>query len=637
MNTLNEQKKRMQELMGFTYKDNSHDILSEENFKSIVVVENNLLSEQDKIVTINGKRYKVKTDVAKPYNSDKIQVTFDSGKSEIKDDKDKSKLIQSLKKVKNWMDSNPGLTKENIVVTVTAGSSNYWSNPPNKSTDATNNKNLTQKRANAGTKIIQDAASSIFKDDELKRITFVADGESGANQGPYWGDEKAKGVSFEDYKKAVKKYQYVAVKAFASGEKTIKEALPDICSKGLDTAGGTRASESNNWMTYPENQGKGKLIEFGKGIGKIKFTFNAKVIPDLFRIIYNGEEYYSQYSGKEGFISNYTNKILNSRKKGGKDILKQLNTTDKNATTTLINSLKSISKLVDKSGDKIWSSWDKKYETKQGEKTFLEILGMVNNLSKSEMYNIQDKFLEFFVEIEQSLTQYVEQPKDEKGKKVKKKKVVGKYGDSISTTDAKNWLAEEGNRKKLYYLLKTFNKLYTTERNLKKIFGFLRFKRQQEFAKDVRNLEDLRTAMNEPAKELGSLILKYQDLLKQEEELDKESSGGISREDIENTEGVNPKLRMYAAQLDDMGGVVPKIEVVGPTGSITIDKVEGVDEGYLQVWAPFGGTVWSYSIGCIGANGEKGGMSAKVGNEGEEKEEEKRAIEDFIEDDEVES
>tara|TARA_R100001509_G_scaffold164628_1_gene142952 strand:+ start:1001 stop:2650 length:1650 start_codon:yes stop_codon:yes gene_type:complete len=47
MKSLNEQKKRMQELMGFTYKDNSHDILSEENFKSIEVVENNLLSEQD--------------------------------------------------------------------------------------------------------------------------------------------------------------------------------------------------------------------------------------------------------------------------------------------------------------------------------------------------------------------------------------------------------------------------------------------------------------------------------------------------------------------------------------------------------------------------------------------------------------
>ena len=47
MKSLNEQKKRMQKLMGFTYKDNSHDILSEENFKSIEVVENNLLSEQD--------------------------------------------------------------------------------------------------------------------------------------------------------------------------------------------------------------------------------------------------------------------------------------------------------------------------------------------------------------------------------------------------------------------------------------------------------------------------------------------------------------------------------------------------------------------------------------------------------------
>ena len=47
MKSLNEQKKRMQELMGFTYKDNSHDLLSEENFESINVVENNLLTEQD--------------------------------------------------------------------------------------------------------------------------------------------------------------------------------------------------------------------------------------------------------------------------------------------------------------------------------------------------------------------------------------------------------------------------------------------------------------------------------------------------------------------------------------------------------------------------------------------------------------
>lgn len=627
MKNLNEERNRMLKLMNFDFNDNSADVLSEENFNSIEVVKTPLMEQE--IVTINGKRYKVKTDVAKPYNSDKIQVNFAAGKSEI-DGAGKSQLTQALTKVKNWMDSNPGLTKENIVVTVTAGSSNYWGKTPNKSTDATNNKTLTQKRANAGTKVIQDAASSIFKPEELKRITFVADGESGANQGPYWGDEKAKGVSFEDYKKAVKKYQYVAVKAFASGEKTIKEALPEICNKGMDTGGGTRAKESNGWMTYPQNSGQGKLIEFGKGIGKIKFSFNAKVVPDLFRIIYNGKEYYSEYGGKEGFISNYTNKILNSRKKGGKDILKQLNTTDKNATTTLVNSLKSISKMVDKSGDKVWSSLDKKYDTKQGEKTFLEILGMVNKLSEAEMKAFKDKFRGFFKEMEQTLNQYEEVDG-------KKKKVVNKYGDSISTSEAKKWLSEEGNRKKLYYLLKTFNKLYTTERNLKQIFGFLRFKRQQEFAKDVRNLENLRTAIDEPAKELGSLILKYQDLLKQEKELDKQSSGGISREDIENTEGVNPKLRMYASQLDDMDGVVPKIEVVGPTGSITIDKVEGVDEGYLQVWAPFGGTVWSYSIGCIGPNGEKGGMSADVGDGGEEKEVEKRAIEDFIEDGEVES
>ena len=32
MKSLLEEQKRMKELMGFTYKDNSHDILSEENF-----------------------------------------------------------------------------------------------------------------------------------------------------------------------------------------------------------------------------------------------------------------------------------------------------------------------------------------------------------------------------------------------------------------------------------------------------------------------------------------------------------------------------------------------------------------------------------------------------------------------------
>ena len=84
---------------------------------------------------------------------------------------------------------------------------------------------------------------------------------------------------------------------------------------------------------------------------------------------------------------------------------------------------------------------------------------------------------------------------------------------------------------------------------------------------------------------------------------------------------------MYASQLDDLSGTVPKDEVVGPMGSILIDKIEGVDTGYLQVWAPFGGTVWSYSIQCIGADGQKGGMSADVGSEGDEKEDEKREIE----------
>ena len=631
MKTLILEQKRMKELMGFTYKDNSHDILSEENFKSIKVVNNYLLSEQDTIKVINGKRYKVNTTVAKPHKGDNIEIKFASGKSDINDT---SGLLQGLKDVKTWMNNNRDLTNENIIVTVVAGSSNYWGQTP-KSTDEANNKTLTQKRANAGVKAVKEIAKTIFDKNQLSKIQFVGDGVTHANGGPYWGDEKAKGVSFEDFKKSAKQYQFVKVNAFATGEKTIKEALPDICSKGLDTAGGTRADESNGWMVYPQNGGQGKLIEFGKGIGKIKFSFDAKVVPDMFRIIYNGKEYYSEYGGKEGFISNYTNKILSARRGEGKDILKQLNTTDKNATSTLVDSLKKISLMVDKEGDKIWDSLDKTYDTKEGTKTFLEILGMANKLSEAEMSAFKNKFREFFKEIENSMNQY-EMVKDSKGREKKKLK-RNEFGSSVSSNEAKKWLSEEGNRKKLYYLLKTFNKLYTTERNLKKIFGFFKFKKQQEFAANVRKLNGLKSALNEPAKELGILIKKYQDLLKQEKELDKQSSGGITRSDIDNTEGINPKLQMYASQLDNMGGVVPKIEVVGPTGSITIDKVEGADEGYLQVWAPFGGTVWSYSIGCIGPNGEKGGMSANVGDKGEEKEQEKRAIEDFIDNDKAES
>jgi len=47
MESLNEEQRRIRELMGFTYKDNSHDVLSEENFNSIEVVENHLITEQD--------------------------------------------------------------------------------------------------------------------------------------------------------------------------------------------------------------------------------------------------------------------------------------------------------------------------------------------------------------------------------------------------------------------------------------------------------------------------------------------------------------------------------------------------------------------------------------------------------------
>jgi hypothetical protein len=626
MENLNEQRNRMLKLMNFDFNDNSADILSEENFNSIEVVKTHI-TEQDNIKIINGKRYKVNTTVADPHEGDNIEINFGAGKSDITD---KSGLIQGLKDVKTWMDKNTDLTDENIIVTVNAGSSNYWGKTP-KSTDEANNKTLTQKRANSGVKVVKEIAGDIFDKNQLSKIQFVADGETNANGGPYWGDEKAKGVSFEDFKKSAKQYQFVKVNAFASGEKTIKESLPDICNNGIDTAGGTRADESNGWKTYTENDGKGKLINFGKGIGKIKFTFDAKVVPDMFRIIYNGKEYYSQYKGNEGFISNYTRKILSARRGEGKDIFSQMKYTDRDATKVLIDSLMDISTMVDKKGDKIWSSLDKTYETKQGDKTFLEILGMANKLSDTEMNAFKDKFRGFFKEMEQSLNQYY---KDDRGRQKTKR---NKYGESISTNDAKKWLAEDGNRQKLYYLLKTFQKFDQTERNLKKIFGFLRFKRQQEFASDVRNLENLRTSINEPSKELSKLIIKYQQLMKQEEELDKTSSGGISRDDIENTVGVNPKLQMYASQLDNMDGDVPRIEVVGPTGSITIDKIEGVDEGYLQVWAPFGGTVWSYSIGCIGANGEKGGMSANVGSTSEEKEREKRAIEDFIDDGEVES
>mgnify|MGYP001460100445 CR=1 FL=1 len=49
MKSLNEEQKRMKELMGFTYKDNSHDILSEENIKRSILLNEGKLKGNSKV------------------------------------------------------------------------------------------------------------------------------------------------------------------------------------------------------------------------------------------------------------------------------------------------------------------------------------------------------------------------------------------------------------------------------------------------------------------------------------------------------------------------------------------------------------------------------------------------------------
>ena len=38
--------------------------------------------------------------------------------------------------------------------------------------------------------------------------------------------------------------------------------------------------------------------------------------------------------------------------------------------------------------------------------------------------------------------------------------------------------------------------------------------------------------------------------------------------------------------------------IVGPNGEITFNKVSGVNNMSLQVYAPIGGTVWNAKVGC---------------------------------------
>lgn len=616
MKSLNEQKKRMQELMGFTYKDNSHDILSEENFKSIEVVENNLLSEQT-IRTINGKRYEVNTDAATPYNGDKLGINFEAGKSNITPEGE-TLLANELKKLQLWLTNNKNLSEENIVVNVKAGSSNYWSRKPNKSTDATNNKNLTKKRAQAGRDVVEKLAGNIFDKNELSRISFTFDGESGANQGPYWGDvlEKNPKADYEKYKDSVKKYQYVELEAFATGKKETLKRLPEICYKPLQIEGGRRSSESTNWMVYPENGGKGMEIQMGEGIGKITFTFDAKLIPDMFRLTYNDVEYYSQYNGKSGFISSEAGRILKAKNKDLKEINKKLDAIDDSAEKKIVSSLVKIGRMVDNKGDKIWSSLDKKYETKQGEKTFLEILGMANKLSEAEMKAFKDKFRGFFKEIENNLNL---------------KNSEGGFNSTLDAGEAGKWLDKKDNRKRLYYLIKTFSKLYTTERKLSKIFGVFAFKKQNEFKKDVIALNNLQKALNEPNETLKNLVVKYEKLKQKAGEVE---IGELTQEDLENWKGKNSsKFKVYLDTIEDIKGVLPdgKDSVVGPKGTIVFDKIEGVDVGYLQVWAPLKNTIWDLGISCVDEKtGERAGVQITVGSESEEKEAIERGLEDYI-------
>ena len=534
------------------------NILSEVNRVREIMGLSVLLEQEvnpKEIRTIDGKRYEVTNTVLPPYKSGKWSATFKPGKFEGGDlQGDISGDITNLADYLN----QDRLKNQKVFVAITAGSSKSPINPKgnlaklltSKGVEP-NNAGLAELRGQTALNLVKSGLQGQIPDEIYNNIDFVVD-LSQIEKGPDFvvGKDNANDPKYTPF-------QFLSATASAQATQETLAELPEICNTSIKGKGGQGKKASKgptglSYAVYQENDGLGKKIDLGVNTeGEVTFAFTAYRIPDMFQITYGDNVYTSSGPRGEGFVSNN----FKSCEEG---------TPCHDNFTRRINTLE---KSIGTGKDRI-----EKVRTRT-RKLPNRMVGMLKYTNGLE------------IEV------------DEKGSGLIDLEWIENFFNTF-TPEKKN----------------LFKRLLTKKK---------RFKFNPKFKDGFRVYNEDGTpsdtgfggrGKNRPvsAEEVWEKINDHWiSLSDYYEEYEKERGGKVSGKEAELK-----KLKEELATLMETGSLSDYAEamtrkltrmgfpqgVIGTNGNITFDKVKGVSDAYLQVYAPLDSTAWKADVSCKDLN-----------------------------------
>ena len=389
------------------------------------------------------------------------------------------------------------------------------------------NKELAKRRSSA----IQELLANGLKTAGITNVTIP---QPTVTVGKTKWDKK-KTAGHKDYSDE----QFMNVSVEASGTKVVKQQLPDFCKKPFVPKGGGQASKGNGWKVY---KGEGWDIDMGDGEGQITLEFDAKSLPDMFEIVYNGETYRSKNpdTQEQGFVSGRFEKL-------SEDQVKDLEMTTAKNTKSLEDLQASIKKY----------GYDRPVVMGNQKRT----------IQISNWFPLSDRVVLNF-------------GWEEKG-------------------ESETYALDANNESDLQW----FKDFYTKFPNEK---DFIRFKGDgtREMGRKAAGLSKKET------KGLWSLISSKYKRVQQRPKKVKKEMEKLKDEILSDSTEITYNKKYGGNYSQFIKSMDQKIKIagfsegiVGPNGQITFNKVSGVNNMSLQVYAPIGGTVWDAKVGCKASSG----------------------------------
>ena len=513
-----------------------------------------IIYEQDsEIINQDGKRFERTVSGVPPYESDNWRAEFASGKFSATNLEGSPDLTGLVK----WL-NEPDKVGLTLVVAVTAGTSRVPVKPGGEVAKALEaagkeptNKGLAEARGETAVEMVKTQIKNLIPEEVFNNIEFTVD-LSKVEGGPEWDEIDATVQKYTDH-------QFLTTIAFATGGVEVLTELPDICNGTLKGSGG-KAKKKNKgpgglrYAVYTENDVDGEFLgkhyDLGmETVGMMTFSFNAIRIPDMFQVTYNNKTYTSSGVGGEGFVSN-------SFKGCGE------------GTSCYNNYMSDIARLegrTEKESGRMTKAENKKGRLKtQSWKMLIGSHGYKPGEIGDPLFISTDKYV-----TRDWITTFFKRftPLDfsSVGGLFKNKK-AGKYNPKF--TD-----------------------------------GWSRYTEMKDGSWDPGNKAKVVTGKS-VWDDINDLWVKLDDNFEKNEKSFEKSSGGNAKE-IQRLKDELANLIENGNPNDYAKSMTRKLKwlgyeqgVIGENGSVQIEKVKGVPDMYLQVYAPLDDTAWRASVTC---------------------------------------